>query len=608
MIEIKRLKIHFGQIMADIIERLESNSIYFKILPGIKATTLEIETKRNSVLMQPNRPVIEGKRKAKYLKRKIFGVYEGVTIDQIVEYMSNDKVDYKKIMVTPESFRKVLQAAEILGINIYKEYFFLFDECDKTIKDVNFRKTIVEPMNDFFKFEQKAFISATAMFPTDPRFLESGFKQVIIEPTFDYRKDVDVIVTNNVSLLLKEKILELENETVCIFLNSLQAITLVIEDLKFKESCHIYCSKEKMYMLKSHGYSAFDNIPTDHRSGFAKINFFTSRFNAAVDIMLDYKPTVILVTNLHLAKHSMIDPTSEAVQIVGRFRNGVSKIITVSNIDEHLHTRTPSESLSFLDGCEESYNTIKMLHISAANEGAKETLGEALELVTYSAFINDDGTKNHFMYDNFIYEESVKAIFQSVENFQNAYKSKYFNPTFETKNYLISDENYLVPNGGVSMKALAEIVINTINIATKSTSKYQIDNRTYVMKELEKSFPLLYKAYFILGEQELLKNSYSKNRIKEAIKLKVQLEDKRNFSFIYDLSDAFEDGYRGTTSQIKAILKRLIEKHEMTLKPEVKLLQEYFKTSNRTTIKQPDTKGYVIQNAKFNRKKDTKLS
>jgi len=608
MITTKKLEIHFGQVMADIIEKLESNTIYFKILPGIKATTLEIETKRNSVLMQPNRPVIEGKRKAKYLKRKIFGVYEGVTIDQIVEYMSNDKVDYKKIMVTPESFKKVLQAAEILGINIYKGYFFLFDECDKTIKDVNFRKTIVEPMNDFFKFEQKAFISATAMFPSDPRFLEFGFKQVIIEPTFDYRKDVDVIVTNNVSLLLKEKILELENETLCIFLNSLQAITLVIEDLKIKESCHIYCSKEKMYMLKSHGYNAFDNIPTDNRSGFAKINFFTSRFNAAVDIMLDYKPTVILATNLHLAKHSMIDPTSEAVQIVGRFRNGVSKIIAVSNIDEHLHIRTPSESLSFLDGCEESYNTIKMLHTSAKNDGAKETLGEALGLITYSAFINHDGTKNHFMYDNFLYEESVKSIFQSAENFQNAYKSKYFNPTFETKDYLISDENYLVPNGGVSMKALAEIVINTINIATKSTNIYQIDNRTYVMKELEKSFPLLYKAYFILGEQELLKNSYSKNRIKEAIRLKVELEDKRNFGFIYDLSEAFEDGYRGTTPQIKSILKRLIDKHKLTLKPEIKLLQGYFKISNRTTIKQPDTKGYVIQNAKFNRKKDTKLS
>lgn len=608
MIETKKLEIHFGQVMADIVQELESNTIYFKVLPGIKATTLEIETDRHSILLQPNVPVIKGKKHAKYLKRKIFGVYEGVTVDDIVDHMSNDKIAFKKIMVTPESFQKVMQAAEILRINIYKEYFLLFDECDKTIKDVDFRKTIIRPMNDFFRFDQKAFISATAMFPSDPRFMEQGFTKVRIEPTFDYRKDVDVIVTNNVSLLLKEKIMELENDTICIFLNSLQAITMVIEDLKIKGESHIYCSKEKMYMLRSAGYNTFDNTPTDHRSGFAKINFFTSRFNAAVDIMLDYKPIVILATNLHLAKHSMIDPTSEAVQIVGRFRNGVSKIIAVSNIDEHLHTRTPSESLSFLDGCEESYNTIKMLHTSAKNDGAKETLEEALGLVTYSAFINDDGTKNHFMYDNFLYEESVKSFFQSAENFQNAYKSKYFSPTFQTKDYLISDENYLVSNGGVSLKALAEMVVNTINIATKSTNLYQIDNRAYVMKELEKSFPLLYKAYFILGEQELLKNSYSKNRIKEAIRLKIELEDKRNFGFIYDLSEAFEDGYRGTTSNIKSILKRLIEKHNLSLKPEIKLLQEYFKTSNRTTIKQPNVKGYVIQHARFNRKKDTKLS
>ncbi|RZL41745.1 MAG: hypothetical protein EOO93_29505, partial [Pedobacter sp.] len=102
MIQIKKLKIHFGQVMADILEKLESNTIYFKILPGIKATTLEIETDRNSLIMEANRPVIEGKRKAKYLCRKIFGVYEGVNVDDIINYMSNANVEFKKIMVTPE--------------------------------------------------------------------------------------------------------------------------------------------------------------------------------------------------------------------------------------------------------------------------------------------------------------------------------------------------------------------------------------------------------------------------------------------------------------------------------------------------------------------------
>ena len=72
-------------------------------------------------------------------------------------------IEYKKIITTPESFYKIRKAAEELNINIYKTFFCLFDECEKVTQDVDYRRKISQPIYDFFKFEQKAFVSATPL-------------------------------------------------------------------------------------------------------------------------------------------------------------------------------------------------------------------------------------------------------------------------------------------------------------------------------------------------------------------------------------------------------------------------------------------------------------
>jgi hypothetical protein len=592
-----QIKINKGEYLIDLLKQIESNKIYFKILPGIGATTLELQTLRWSLIIEPNVPVIKGKK-----NKKVFGVYEGINVDDVIMYLKNDKIVLKKIMVTPESLFKVMEACDILDINIYHKFFMLFDECDRTMKDVAFRKNILLPMDDFFKFENKAFISATAVVPTDPRFEEQNFELVYIEPAFDYSKGIDVIVSNNVSLTLKSLIEENQGQRICVFLNSIKAITAVITDLGIKEESQIFCSKEKMYPLKADGYNAFDHID-EKKQGI--LNFYTSRFNSAVDINMDQKPVVILATNLHYAHHTMIDPRSEAVQIIGRFRNGVGKLYAVTNISADLPAKMPQESVSFLEGCEQSYNDIKTLRNSTSDAGAIKTLQEALELVTYANFVNDDGSKNHFMFDNFLYEESVKMIFKSADTLIGAYQNRHFNPTPIQTDYQISDADYKIAKNGISMTSLVNAVIIAIKQLQSNPTgiEYIIDNRDAVLNELQKCYPEIYNAFFILGEHELLKNAYSNKQIKKAVKAKLISEQKSNFSFIEDLHEAFEDGYEGSTEAIKMTLHNLIEKHQLDLKPEIKLLGEYFNHSPRRSLKsKPNEKGYKIISSKFNRK------
>ena len=67
------IKISKGQHLSDIMQDgIPSNTIIDKTLCGIGATTLEIEAKRHSIIIEPNVPVIKGKEKK---HPDILGVY-----------------------------------------------------------------------------------------------------------------------------------------------------------------------------------------------------------------------------------------------------------------------------------------------------------------------------------------------------------------------------------------------------------------------------------------------------------------------------------------------------------------------------------------------------
>ena len=150
------IKLAKGQYLSDIMKEIPSNSILSKRIPGCGATTLELNTDRSSIIIVPNIPVIVSKC-IKY--PNLLGVFEKVTQDHIIHYLRNNRT--YKIMTTPESLGKVKAACKKCNIDIYSDFFLLMDECHQIVKDVDYRPDIVAPMNDFFKFNNKALVSAT---------------------------------------------------------------------------------------------------------------------------------------------------------------------------------------------------------------------------------------------------------------------------------------------------------------------------------------------------------------------------------------------------------------------------------------------------------------
>ena len=99
----------------------------------------------------------------------------------------------------------------------------------------------------------------------------------------------------------------------------------------------MFCSSDSVDKLKSQKFSnAHENWEKKY---MAKYNWMTSRFYNALDIELNCKPNVVMITDCFIADYTMIDPYMDAVQITGRFRNGTNAIYHISNFDERIPVR-----------------------------------------------------------------------------------------------------------------------------------------------------------------------------------------------------------------------------------------------------------------------------
>lgn len=136
------IKLNQGQYLKDVLSEIPTNIILDKVITGCGATTLEIESQRHSIIIEPNVPVILGK-KQKF--PEICPVYESTTVEDIQKYLLTKVTDgFAKIITTPEGFKsKVLKAIDDNRAFPRRKFFLLFDECEKLVQDVDFRGNIL---------------------------------------------------------------------------------------------------------------------------------------------------------------------------------------------------------------------------------------------------------------------------------------------------------------------------------------------------------------------------------------------------------------------------------------------------------------------------------
>lgn len=543
------------QYLTEVLPMIPTNTVLYKTLTGLGATYGELKADRNSIIIEPNVPVIVGKcNDPKHKEDNLFGVYEGVYTEDVIKYLEKSADKRTKILTTPESFQKVKDAFELMDMDIYGTCFLLFDECHKIVKDADYRSDITLPFDDFFLFNEKALVSATPISFSDPRFEMQKFQIIRIEPAFEYKLPVSLIHTNNVLEQLKRTLDKLDATDICFFVNSTDMIYSFIKQLDIENESTVFCAKKSVEKLKNKKFKhAFEQWS---KSRMKKYNFFTSRFYNALDIELKIKPTVIMISDVYFSEYSMIDPHTDAIQAIGRFRNGVNRVCHIFNTNPNLPVRTEEEIGIYLQANKEVYDKIKTFYDCATSEDARKAYREALKVLPFNQMLNKDGKENFFAIDNYVDEALLKSSYNAQEKLIASYRSnRLFDLDVESAYFPFGDfERLKKESKYASLKDKRKEVVRQLELLKGDDETEMIRN---YKEDLRKADSFIYGAYEEIGKEMIESLDYSVKRIKEAMILKQNREKTEGTEFIQLIKNSFKVGQKYTKKYIKEELTRI---------------------------------------------------
>lgn len=549
------LNIFKGEFLSEALKRqgypcLPSNTIINKVMTGTGATYMELDPKlspRNSIVIEPFRSSVDDKIK---IFNKSLGVYKGITQKQVEIYLKRKDIQYKKIITTPEGLNKILSAAKNANTNLYKEFFFLYDESDHITQDSGYRRSISAPMKEFFKFKDKALVSATPIKPskyTINLFLRNKIKWMDIKPNYPYQEDMTLITTGNFYIQVRTKIKELldgGSAHVCIFYKTTEGLRKIMEDLMQNgiindSEYKVFCSQESANNLKGKFLAhSTENLELP----LPKISGFTSRFFPSVDINLSKLCDVLILSNCKCVKHSLIDPFTEAIQCQGRFRhifpNGkrYNSLTVISSIPENLTIRTLKEIDSDIRVRIKSYRAVEQKKDNEIDT-TKSYNKELARMRLTSLFDSSKQQIDRFAIEQLANEERVKSYYMSSESLRKAYEdTNYFNINFAPDNWILFDNDTNLNT--VTTKAKRKLIVNILEKDSTDEETIKLLRAKCVEEEW------LINSFLKLGRSVIKENQYSKTKIEKLLhKYDVEEGKIKRFSpqFMEDMRTEFSD-------------------------------------------------------------------
>ena len=588
------------QHLSDIYPVIETNTILNKTITGIGATYSEIKAPRNSIIIEPTRPVIYGKtHDPKHKEDNLKGVCQGVYQDEIADYIETSISQNKwiKILTTPESFSKVQDAFEGLDIDIrFDGYFLLFDEIQKSVKDCDYRADITLPMDLFFECKDKAVVSATP--PTqyaDPRF--NDFQMVKLVPDYDYRMDLQLYTTNNVLQRTRELLGSLvsDERPVFLFVNSTDMILSLMKQLGVMDESVVFCSEKSVDKLKSFKFrNAYEEWK---ESRIARYNWMTSRFYSALDIELSEAPNVVMVTDCFTAEYTMIDPYMDAVQIVGRFRNGVNKIYHISNFDYRNPIKSYEEIVQSVRSMKHAYEWVGTASDSASTTSDRVAFRELQKSAPFTRFLDENNRIDPYKVDNYIDEETVKVIYNNYGNLLRAYQEcGYFNVTHTPKPYKYGDyERLKIESKAASIREKRKEIVAQLEQLGDCDTELECQFK----RDLEFADRIIVEAYDLIGKTEIERLRYSVTKIREAVILRKHQVKAYATDAIQLINTFFYPQQWYSAKTIKEKIKEIFAELSIPTTKAVTshTIKEYFEA--REIKKRKEGRGYFLIAPKF---------
>ncbi|MEG0994113.1 MAG: hypothetical protein RSE51_09750 [Bacteroidales bacterium] len=574
-IPVIRIPINKGEWINDVLLKkgyngIPTNTIVNKTETGLGATTCELfYTKANSIIILPNVPVIECKCEHNLT---FLPIYAKTSVSQIKRYLQREDIPFKKLVSTPEGYAKIEKATKELKIDIYSTYRCLIDECEKIVQDSGFREKISYPMRSFFNFKVKAWVTATPLPMKSDMFQKHGFCWMVIEPTYDYKKDATLIVTRSFleSTINRIKILMPSSEHIVIFYKSTQGIKKLVQALINRgiiteKDYQVFCADQSVEKLIE---ERIMNTRSDLKFPLPKISFFTGRFFSALDINLDRKCDILALSNIFEAKHSIIDPFTEAVQLQGRFRKifkdgkRYSSLTFITNTTPNIGGLSEEEVSNRISILERNYALIKAEASNAMNNAERDFILQDLKKLGYNDLQYEDGEFNPFAVECLYNTERVKQHYRSPKALIEAYQqTKHFNiKLIEEYVHLGEDDKNEFSNTD-KIADKWEIIIGHLERfkSMKASGLCTDSDHAKGINDLKSLCPkdsFIFEAYDLIGKQGIRRNDYKKSLIEKDMKAtKLQLSNAMRFD--RSICRAIEEEFKN-----EVLLGRLIPKEE----------------------------------------------
>lgn len=288
---------------------------------GIGATTLELNSPRNSIVVVPTRALAYGKAASSKIEGEsdkhrvlyVGGDITGFIVPEISDYLMDSSIHYKKFIVVADSLPRLLH---IIGKEHYKDYFLMIDEIDSYQYDCSYRPNMENVMDYYFQFpiSHRCLVSATIG--------EFSNKDITEEPVINVKFDntqsrnINLIHTDKAEFRLKKLIEEIAtanpDEKILIAYNSVKGCATIINSLdeSLKSECAILCSSKNEEITEYYSDIVEDRLPK-------RITFMTCTYFVGIDITERFH----LITAINVSKPYTILSTDKLQQIAGRCRH-----------------------------------------------------------------------------------------------------------------------------------------------------------------------------------------------------------------------------------------------------------------------------------------------
>ncbi len=563
---------------------------------GIGATTLELKSNRNSIIVQPLRFTASEKANddpSVFFFGSVNRTNHTKLEVELDDYLKDTTYLNKKITVVADSLRKLVdfmkQRVEI------SKYFLLLDEIDSIQKDSVFRNKMEDCIEVYktFPLENRAVISATLLNFSDPDLASLNDSPLTTIKYPKHKKPVDIQLYNCIIPkefafeLIKNQYSSYPDQKILVAYNSVTMCLAMADNLKKRTKIHaneiaIHCGKNQKNDAKIKDYKEVilnKKLPR-------RINFITSAFFNGFDIEEDF----ILIIISEPEKESTRLSELTMFQIIGRCRTKLHSVYITTKFQDIKEEDKVYPSLDLLiEAAKDEINALECLekHYKRNKELLKKATVMRRKFIENSGFngfnfvkeIHQDDNNykfsiSHLNIDAYLEDMRVKTtLYNSDMNLKKAFEDKGYNVTIKndfTTDQLIKpikeDNKTNIKSFLQSLKGLNKIGVHARHVIETDSEKKSI--LKFIIKVIDSGFTLI----SILNTLEK-HNKIDITRLEESLEYSLE---KANGNPIdspkkSEINAYFKQGKIYTDTEITNFYKDLINKKPLMVPDQVNI-------------------------------------